>query len=211
MDNDDDNTPIPAPSQQPRADVLARVAAALSGNDISAAKRIIGQDYPFTPPVTTSRNYTPRQSLRTFIRDGFIDRYSGTRLVHPGALRVLSRTMPEVFPFHPNWLMTATHFAFWELSPTIDHLVPIARGGADDETNWATTSMLRNSAKGHWTLDELGWTITPAGDYQHWDGLTDWFIEHVNRNPELLADKYIARWHRASVDVLNSNPQPPIR
>ncbi|MCT6735546.1 hypothetical protein [Rhodococcus qingshengii] len=39
--------------------------------------------------------------------------------------------------------------------------------------------------------------------------MTDWFIEHVNKNPELLADKYIARWHRASVDVLNSDPQPP--
>ncbi|MFF0818704.1 HNH endonuclease [Rhodococcus sp. NPDC003318] len=52
--------------------------------------------------------------------------------------------------------MSQTHFAYWELFPTIDHIVPVTRGGADDESNWVTTSMLRNSAKAHWTLDELG-------------------------------------------------------
>lgn len=46
-----------------------------------------------------------------------------------------------------------------ELFPSIDHLVPAACGGADDESSWISTSMLRNSAKAHWPLDELGWTL----------------------------------------------------
>ena len=40
---------------------------------------------------------------------------------------------------------------------TIDHVIPVARGGADDESNVVTTSMLRNSAKSNWLLDEVGW------------------------------------------------------
>jgi HNH endonuclease len=56
--------------------------------------------------------------------------------------------------------------AFWEVGATIDHVVPVTRGGADDESNWVTTSMARNSAKMNWTLEELGWTLHPPGN--HW-------------------------------------------
>lgn len=49
--------------------------------------------------------------------------------------------------------MTETHFAQWELFPTIDHLDLVARGGVDEASNWVTTSMLRNSAEAHWRLE----------------------------------------------------------
>lgn len=83
--------------------------------------------------------------MQSFVRDGFIDRYSGRHLVFPGTLRVLSTLFPEDFPFHPNWKTQFTHPAFWELFPTIDHIVPVARGGLDVPENWVTTSQLRNS------------------------------------------------------------------
>ncbi|MFD7044571.1 HNH endonuclease [Rhodococcus jostii] len=153
------------------------------------------------PVAKSARKYTDRQCLRTFYRDGFLDRYSGAKLVHPGALRALSVIVPEEFPAHPNWAMSQSHFAFWELFPTIDHLLPVARGGADDESNWMSTSMLRNSAKAHWTLGELGWKLSPPGDYRKWDGLAGWFIEYLHAHPELTTDKYLARWFRATIDV----------
>ncbi|WP_274542836.1 hypothetical protein [Rhodococcus opacus] len=34
--------------------------------------------------------------------------------------------------------------------------------------------MLRNSAKAHWTLDELGWSLVAAGASTAWDGLAGW-------------------------------------
>lgn len=142
-----------------KADVLARACAALDVAEMDVGKEILRTEYPFIAVAKTSRRYTERQCLRVFYRDGFTDRYSGTRLVHPGALRVLSVVFPDEFPAHPNWEMKRSHFAFWELFPSIDHVVPVARGGADDETNWVTTSMLRNSAKSHWTLEELGRTL----------------------------------------------------
>jgi hypothetical protein len=49
------------------------------------------------------------------------------------------------FPFHPNWKTEATHPAYWEVGATIDHMVPVTLGGADEPANWVTTSMARNS------------------------------------------------------------------
>jgi hypothetical protein len=152
--------------------------------------------------MKSARRYTERQSLRVFYRDGFIDRYSGTQLVHPGVLRLLSIVLPEEFPAHPNWDMGKSHFGFWELFPSIDHLVPVARGGADDHTNWVTASMLRNSAKAQWTLDELGWELQPSGDMTVWDGLSSWYTNYLTGHPQLRDDQpYLRRWFTATVAV----------
>ncbi|KZF06332.1 MULTISPECIES: HNH endonuclease [unclassified Rhodococcus (in: high G+C Gram-positive bacteria)] len=182
-----------------KADVLARACAALSNGDDNAAKAIIDTDYPHVVGTVAQRRYTLPEMLRTFYRDGFLDRYSGDRLIHPGALRLLSVVLPNEFPAHSNWKMTETHFAFWELFPTIDHLDPVARGGADEASNWVTTSMLRNSAKAHWRLDELGWTLHPPGDAQQWDGLSGWFTDYLTEHPGLESSSgYLRRWLRVT-------------
>jgi len=49
--------------------------------------------------------------------------------------------MPEESPAHPNWAVSQSHLAYRELFSSIDHLVPVPRGGADDEPNWINTSM----------------------------------------------------------------------
>lgn len=182
-----------------KADVLARACAALGNGDDNAAKAVIETDYPHVVGTVAQRRYTLPEMLRTFYRDGFLDRYSGDRLINPGALRLLSVVLPNEFPAHPNWKMTETHFAFWELFPTIDHVDPVARGGADEASNWVTTSMLRNSAKAHWRLHELGWTLHPPGDAQHWDGLSGWFTDYLTDRPDLAASSaYLGRWLRAT-------------
>lgn len=189
-----------------KADVLARVAAAIDSGDLNGGRETLTEHYPFTPIEKSARKSTERQCLRLFYRDGFLDRYSGSRLVNPEALRLLSVLLPTDFPADPNWAMGRSHFAFWELFPTIDHVHPVARGGADSEANWVSTSMLRNSAKAHWTVDELGWTLHPPGEHTDWDGLTAWFVKHMQVHPKLLANSYLARWHRASVDVRSQLP-----
>lgn len=140
---------------------------------------------------------------RVFLRDGFLDRYCGARLVFPGTLRLLSQLLPVEFPAHKNWKMSESHPAFWELFPTIDHVVPVARGGLDDASNWVTTSMLRNSAKAHWTLEELGWRLHAPAPSEQWDGLTGWFLERTETHPELLASPYLRRWRGAALRARN--------
>ncbi|MCY1257589.1 hypothetical protein D9M68_82000 [compost metagenome] len=136
---------------------------------------------------------------KVFLRDGFIDRYRGTRLVFPPVLRLLSHYLPGVFPYHKNWKMDKCHPAYWQLLATIDHVIPIARGGSDDETNCACCSMLTNSIKANWTLEELQWTLHPQGDLSEWDGMMRWFLDQVHQHPALLeegpAASYLNRWY----------------
>ena len=136
------------------------------------------------------------------MKDGFIDRYTGEKLLNPGMLKVISHYFPEVFPYHPHWKMTDTHIAYWELVPTIDHIYPIAKGGHDDEENWVTTSMKNNSIKSNYTIDEIHWNLYLKGSIDDWDGLTRLFIDLVNNDNELLKDSYIKSWYKASVDIV---------
>jgi 5-methylcytosine-specific restriction endonuclease McrA len=180
------------------SETISRVCALLKEGGIGEAEATITREYPFVPVLATTRAYTETQATRVFTRDGFLDRYSGERLVFPGTLRLLSLKLPEVFPYHRNWKVAETHPAFWQLYATIDHVVPITRGGTDAESNLVTTSMLRNSAKAHWFIEELGWVLNPPGDRMKWDGLMSWFLTHVAAEPSFLRHPFIRRWRVAA-------------
>jgi len=169
--------------QSSKSETIRLVCDSLLAGDEQRAAAIARADYPFTPVQAIGRAYREAACTAIFIRDGFIDRYSGTRLIFPGTIRLLSQILPAEFPFQRNWKMSDTHMVYWELFPTVDHIVPVARGGADDATNWVTTSMLHNSAKSNWTLEELGWQLVPPGDFQQWDGTLRWFLEFAIRQP----------------------------
>jgi hypothetical protein len=111
---------------------------------------------------------------------------------------VLSQVLPAEFPYHPNWKTDVTHPAYWEVVATVDHVVPVTRGGADDESNWATTSMARNSAKMNWKLEDLGWTLYPPGNIKVWDGLMGWFLAYASEHPKTLGRGVVRAWHRAA-------------
>jgi len=145
--------------------VQAAFEAMLRGNNAQAAA-IIQDEYAFTPLFAERKGIPPYWATKIFFRDGFIDRYSGKRLVFPPVLKIISNALPTDFPYHPHWKMDECHVAYWELYPTVDHVVPLARGGSDDETNLVCTSMLSNGAKANWTLEELGRQLLPAGDTQ---------------------------------------------
>ncbi len=184
--------------------IISRITKALISDDISKASHIATTEWAFEKTKIHKRNYSPKQLMQVFIRDGFCDRYSGTRLVHPGMLRLLSVILPDDFPFQKNWKMTETHYVFWKLFPSLDHVVPISRGGVDEASNWATTSQLRNSAKSNWTLDELGWEMLDLECLDKWDGLSSHFILLAEGNPSFLDIPYIKRWYLATINTKGS-------
>lgn len=181
-----------------KIDVLAAASRSLLNGNLEEARKSIKTGYPFQMLEASKRTYTDKQKMEQFKKDGFIDRYSGQKLVNPGILKVLSYYLPEDFPYHPHWKMEACHNAYWEFVPTVDHIYPVALGGADSEENWATTSMLHNSIKSNWTLEQLQWKLYDAGKFEDWDGLTGLFVELVEQNEELLKDSYIKRWYKIS-------------
>jgi hypothetical protein len=188
-----------------RSQVIQEASEAIARADINEAAVIVRRDYPFVKPAPSGRKATPTEATRVFLRDGFVDRYDGMRLVFPPVLRLISQILPEEFPFHPNWKMSECHVAFWELSATLDHVVPVARGGRDDETNWVCTSMLRNGVKSNWTLEELGWELLPPGDVDEWDGLLGWFVRFADSHKDFLQHPYLRRWHTAAVRVRDNS------
>ncbi len=71
-----------------------------------------------------------------------------------------SELMPNEIPFHPNWKMSESHIAYWQLIPTVDHVVPVSRGGVNHEHNLQILCMSCNGQKGTKTMGE--WLGVPA-------------------------------------------------
>jgi 5-methylcytosine-specific restriction endonuclease McrA len=188
-----------------KSHIVRQVCEALAAGDRVKASTIARRDYPFAPQNKGKRSFSALAATSVFLRDGFIDRYAGTQLVYPGALRLLSRLLPAEFPAHPNWKSSESHIIYYELFPTVDHIHPVARGGVNTPDNWATTSMILNSAKANWTLQELNWTLRPPGDSAAWDGMLHWFLEFIARSPEHLADNYIKTWHSVGARAIKSD------
>lgn len=140
-----------------KAEVVAKVCM-LAGKDRASAAKMLEEHYPFSPSRPIRKGFSQRTSFAVFKRDGFVDRYSGRKLVHPGALRVLAEVFPDKFPYHPHGRRDLSHVAFWELFPTVDHILPLAQGGQHEESNFATTSMLLNLAKKEFNIG-AGWLV----------------------------------------------------
>ncbi len=181
-----------------RSRVISEIVDTLLKGNMTTAKNIISQEYPHTYYEVEKRTYTMTQKMNQFMSDGFIDRYTGKKLLNPGILKIISHYFPDEFPYHPHWKMTETHSAYWDLIPTIDHIYPIAKGGEDDVKNWVTTSMKNNSIKSNYTIDEIHWKLYPKGNISDWDGLTTMFLKLVQNDKELLNDAYIKSWYKVS-------------
>ena len=178
-------------------DAIEKVCEKVKQKKIKDAKKIIIKNLKFKPLDNAGRDYTEAEKTKVFRRDGFIDRYSGKKLVYQPVLRILSDLMKKEFPFHKNWKMSECHIAYWKLVPTIDHKKPVSRGGKDKYKNWITTSQLGNSAKSNWTLKELGWKLHAPGKMRDWDGMMRWFMEYVKEN-KMQNVSYIKKWYKAA-------------
>lgn len=195
---------------EPSFNALIRACRLLQQDEVHQAASLVRDCLPFKPPDDIAiRRFSKEDALRIFMRDRFTDRYSGDHLVFPGSLRLLSALLPAEFPYHPNWKTTECHQLYWFLSPTIDHVEPVARGGRDEESNWVTTSMMRNSAKGSWTLRELGWQVLPLEDLTAWDGLLGWFKAFVDVHPDVLQNSGVREWQRTVKKVCDTTTTDP--
>ena len=178
--------------------MVEHALAALDVGNSLEATNIAKRDYPWVPAKVPKRKMTRKRALSVFMKDGFIDRYSGNRLIFPGTLLLLGKVLPDAFPAHENWKVSETHDVYRELWPVVDHVDPVARGGNDDESNFVTTSELKNGAKSSWTLEQLGWELYPPGNIDEWDGLMTWFLTYARVNPEILENRTIDGWYRTA-------------
>lgn len=157
---------------------------------------------------------TRARQLAVFARDHFIDRYTGERLLFPGTLRLLGELYPDAFPkaaADAGWRVGRCHWVYWRLWPTVDHRVPIAKGGhATSMDNLVTTSQMTNSAKGAWTDEaapaHMRVSLIDLATVQResWDGLMPWFVWMLDMHPPLRGrDKSMDLWWTVAKKFLN--------
>jgi 5-methylcytosine-specific restriction endonuclease McrA len=180
--------------------ILVNICDALTRGQVANASELLGE-YSFKKSTIERKTIPYTMAVQVFVRDGFIDRYSGQRLIFPPVLRIVSERLgQELFPFHPHWKTECTHPAFWDLGATVDHFIPITMGGKHEKENLRTTSGTWNTVKSNCTLDDLGWRERQPPkdrDKAQWDGLLAWFLEYVEQNPEALKVKMVRRWYDA--------------
>ena len=64
-----------------RANVIKIICEALSSGDTAGASaKLARRHYPFLAPPAATANPLKRKRFGVFVRDGFVDRYSGNRL-----------------------------------------------------------------------------------------------------------------------------------
>jgi hypothetical protein len=80
-----------------KTEVISAACAALSDGGTAQAVSMLTLHYPFAPQPVSKRRYGPIESTRVFIRDGFIDRYSGERLIYPPVFVYSPRSCPKRF------------------------------------------------------------------------------------------------------------------
>ena len=72
-----------------KIEVIEKAAQKLLSQNIAEAKALLETEYPFQKLSAQGRNYTDKEKMAQFVRDGFVDRYSGRKLVNSGMLKVL--------------------------------------------------------------------------------------------------------------------------
>jgi hypothetical protein len=111
-----------------RALLIKDICELLLDNKRQDCIDLANESYPFVHLSLQKRQYSRYQMCKVFLRDGFLDRYTGDKLLFPGLIKILTIEFPNIFRYHRNWKMSDTHMIYWELFPTVDHLIPIARG-----------------------------------------------------------------------------------
>lgn len=178
-------------------DIIEKALNSLVEHDKENAKLLIEKNIPHIYKEISVRKMTISEKLKIFMRDGFIDRYSGERLVFPNVLRLISHELPISFPYHTHWKMSECHEEYWYLIPTYDHVNPIALGGEDSEVNILTTSMKNNAIKSNWKLENIGYKVYGKGNLKEWDGLIQVYLDYININGVPDIDNSFMMWHKA--------------
>jgi 5-methylcytosine-specific restriction endonuclease McrA len=131
----------------------------------------------YKPPLPGAGRQPARQAdiRATFARDRYTCRYAHCQrpTVHLAVLKLLSKTFPDVLPYHSNWCPVDRHVLYWTYSTSLEHRVPFPAGGTSAADNLLTACYQCNDVKKHLPLDVLGWTVSPPADAS-WKGLTEY-------------------------------------
>lgn len=153
-------------------DALRDVVGALLRRDRQAADESMAT-IAYQPPAVIARRTPPVRALaRIYDRDRYQCRYCGAKTVLIPVMRLIATAYPQEFPYHRHGKAGETYPAFDMISASVDHVIPVARGGDALDDNIVTACWACNRVKGNLPLDVLGWTLRDPAD-DAWRGLAD--------------------------------------
>ena len=170
-------------------DYSALVAARLAAHaQARATRRAVAA--PLMPFPGAKRLSVRKGDVRaTFERDRYTCRYAhcGRQTVDLDVLKLLSRAVPEIIPYHSNWRPVDRHILYWSYSTSVEHAVSFPLGGTSAPENILTACYLCNDVKKQSPADLLGWIVGPPCDSE-WRGLTEYLVHLRQAVAELTAD-----------------------
>jgi hypothetical protein len=185
------------------------VQAMLEGNQTEAtsALQMIGHE---PGSDRTSRSIPKHVEVGIYLRDRFLCRYCGKRVIFGPLLRLVSDLQPDLFPWHRNWMRGRTHPLYWTHRASCDHVRPVARGGSSDPSNLVTACYMCQDMKSHWTLEELkplGWRLRPCPtEVSDWDGLSGLYKSLWSTASQPQQDLNHQSWVRALEQASSAMP-----
>lgn len=184
---------------------FAILAGALADGKTDHARQIVQEIANLGAQSNTKRStLSLRRRAGLFARDSYTCRYCERRTIAEPVLRIVSNLFPETFRFHPSWKTSETDAAYFLVSTSLDHVVPVTRDGSDNSANLVTTCSLCNYAKSNYLLSELrGWSIKEPR-ITEWRGLTE-YLDAMMTKAGFQNDPYLRRWRDATL-----NPEPVI-
>jgi 5-methylcytosine-specific restriction endonuclease McrA len=125
---------------------------------------------PFIPQERRAGTVIGDRARRVFRRDHWTCCYCGRLLIEAHVLALIGQLAGDALPWRSHAMPPAgTHPAIERLYPNVEHVLPLARGGQNDENNLRACCTPCNEWKGDRTLQEAGVELVPAGE--GWDGL----------------------------------------
>ena len=119
-----------------------------------------------------SRMPSARIGLLIHERDGWRCRFCGIRVVSKKARAILAKMFPDETRSLGGSKMK--HCALNSLAASLDHILPHARGGNNEELNLVTACTCCQFGRNQWTLQEVGFNDPRDREpiIDSWDGLT---------------------------------------
>ncbi len=188
------DSPSTTPFDRSYADRFAGLASTVAAGRMEDARHLVEV---IANPGFLDQTKRPPASLRrwvaVFARDSYTCRYCLRRTIAPPVLRVISHAFPETFKFHPNWKTSETDAAYFVLSTSADHVIPVTRGGSDEASNLVAACWMCNGMKSNYLLGELqGWALRDVPDVS-WRGLTE-HLAAMMASAGLEKNSYLRRW-----------------
>jgi 5-methylcytosine-specific restriction endonuclease McrA len=166
------------------ASVLASIDRAALARERAAARDAVwgprgvarGYKSSTTPTRRTSVRATDQREV--FLRDRYTCRYRhcGRKVIDLRVLKLLSKALPDILPYHPNWKPLEDHIVYWTFSASLEHMVPFPEGGSSSTPNLITACYQCNDLKNRLPISIICWEVAERAG-SGWDGLVSRIAE----------------------------------